>query len=34
MNPSMICWDSVKKTDVYSVSFLFFLLGIVALLLS
>ena len=34
MNPSMICWNSVKKTDVYSVSFLFFLLGIVALFLS
>lgn len=34
MNPSMICWDSVKKTDVYGVSLLFFFLGIVALLLA
>ena len=34
MNPNMICWDSVKKTDVYGVSLLFSLLGIVALLLS
>ena len=32
MNPSMICWDSVKKSDVYGVSLLF--LGIVALLLA
>lgn len=34
MNPSMICWDSVKKSDVYGVSLLFFFLGIVALLLA
>ena len=32
MNPYMICWDSVKKTDAYGVPLISLLLGIVSLL--